>query len=78
MFTNFVFFVITWCYRTYEMYIFGELADNGLLGCTTVVGISSRKWGHFGGTWGAGPGASYELVGPVQELLIYLPTGASP
>jgi len=43
-----------------------------------VVAVKSRKWGHFGGAWGAGPGASYELVGTVQELLIDLPTGASP
>ena len=43
MFTNFVFFVITWCYRTYEMYIFVELADNELSGCIAVVGAPSQK-----------------------------------
>jgi len=54
------------------------LADNGLLSCIRLVGFNRRKWGHFGGTWGAGAGASYELAGPVQELLIGLPTGTSP
>jgi hypothetical protein len=29
---------------------FFELADNGLLGCSGVVGVNSRKWSYFGGT----------------------------
>ncbi len=28
--------------------IFFELADNGLSGCSEVVVINTRKWGHFG------------------------------
>lgn len=30
------------------MHIFVELADNGPLSCIKVVGVKSRKWGHFG------------------------------
>jgi len=44
------------------MGIFAELADNGLLGCSRVVGADSRKCGHLAGhlcaLWlagGAGP-----------------------
>ena len=42
-------FVRPWCYRAYEAYIFGKLADNEPSGCRAVVGVNSRKWGYFRG-----------------------------
>ncbi len=30
------------------MNIFGELVDNGHLGCSQVVRVNSREWGHLG------------------------------
>ena len=40
---NFHFF-ITYCKRrVYEMVIFGELVDNGLRGCISVVGTPPKK-----------------------------------
>jgi len=41
------------------------------LGCTTVVYIHRRKWGHFRGIW-TRLLRSYWIVEPVQKLLIDL------
>ena len=38
---NFDFFINSCHYSTYEMGIFGKLADNGLLGCSGVVGADA-------------------------------------
>ena len=67
----FVLFLIPWHYMTYEMNIFFELADNGLLNCTTVVAMNSRKWGHFGGGSCATrcTSGSHRLVGMVREIM---------
>ncbi|MBA7616937.1 hypothetical protein ES703_24240 [subsurface metagenome] len=40
-FTNFGIFVNRFYDKIYGMHIFAELADNGLLGCTLVVGVKS-------------------------------------
>ncbi len=46
-----MFFINLWYYKTYETYILAELADNEPSGCSLVVGVNSRKWGHLGGAW---------------------------
>ena len=48
-FTVFAISVKHWQYETYEVSIFVELADNWFSSCIVVVGVNSRKWGHFGG-----------------------------
>ncbi len=48
MFTNFMFFANHLFYKIYGMVIFIKLADNGLSGCSGVVGVNSRKRGRFG------------------------------
>ncbi len=63
-----MFFIIHWLYGTYEMNIFGELADNEVLGCSRVVGADSRKWGRFGGVSCVAQCASGWPVGLVQKL----------
>ncbi len=44
MFANFQFSIIPWHQTAYEMNIFVELADNGLFGCSIVVGCT-----HYNG-----------------------------
>ncbi len=50
---------------------FFELIDNGLLSCTTVVVMNSRKWGHLGGGSCATRCASgsHRLVGMIREIM---------
>jgi hypothetical protein len=45
----FSFFINRCYYSTYEMGIFGKLADNEPSGCRPVVHINSLKGGHLGG-----------------------------
>jgi len=40
---------------TYEASIFAELADNGHLGCMSVVVVNAQKWGCFEGCFVRGP-----------------------
>jgi len=47
------------------MVISAELADKGLLGCTSVVGFKSRKWARFAGALCAISGSDW-LLGLVQ------------
>jgi len=47
------------------------LADNGVSGCSAVVGAEAWKWGYFGGGL-VQPNTPDRLVGPVLKIPIDL------
>jgi len=48
--------------------VFIEFRDNGLSGCSPVVGADSRKWGHVWTCFCERTGPD-RLVGPFQKIL---------
>jgi hypothetical protein len=46
---NFHYFIKHWYYNTYEIRIFGELADKAFSSCRMAVVVCELKWGRFGG-----------------------------
>jgi len=53
---------------------FFELADNGLLGCSGVVGANARKWGHLGVICArlCAPDEIVELVQKTLQTKLYI------